>query len=97
MDDFHISIGLIDKASGVIERGTENFESRAFGGVVPSIGDRILDPGIAVKPGESRPNFSDPERHIFWVVEERIFRPEVPGCILVCRTEKATKREINLL
>jgi hypothetical protein len=96
MSDFLISIGFINKG-GHIEREGESYSPAEFGGIVPSVGDRILDPGVAMLHRGEKPNFDDPARRTFWLVEERIFRPDMPGCILVCRDDQATDRHVNIL
>lgn len=96
MSEFLISIGFINKGSH-IDRESESYSTTHFGGIVPSVGDRILDPGVGLASRGEKSDFDDPKRRNFWLVEERIFRPDMPGCILVCRDAPATDREINLL
>lgn len=91
-----ISICFINR-SGQIEREGETYTPADFGGSVPMVGDRILDPGIALLHRDEKPDFSDPERREFWLVKERIFNPEHPSCALVCESEKTGERYVNLL
>ena len=96
MSEFLISIGFINEG-GNIEREGKSYASAHFGGIIPSVGDRILDPGVALEYGGVKPDFDDPKRRNFWLVEERIFRPDMPGCILVCRDVPATDRDVRAL
>lgn len=96
MSEFLISIGFIN-SGGQIERDVEHYGTADFGGIVPLVGDRILNPGVALAHQGEKPDFSDPVRRTFWLVEERIFRPDLPGCFLICRGVNATDRDANLL
>jgi hypothetical protein len=95
-NEFLISICFINRGEH-IEREGGAYTSADFGGVVPLVGDRILNPGVALRNRGEKPDFSDPDRREFWLVKERIFNPEHPSCALVCETEKATMRHANLL
>jgi hypothetical protein len=96
MPDFLIAIGYV-RQDGRIERESETFAPSDFGGVVPSIGDRILKSGVTQRYRAEKIDFDDPSRRTFWIVKERIFRPDMPGCVLVCDDQQATDRESDLL
>jgi hypothetical protein len=94
--EFMISICFLNRGEH-IEREGEVYSPADFGGAVPSIGDRILNPGSPVLVRDEKIDFSDPDRREFWIVKERIFNPEHPSCALLCESVKATMREVNLL
>jgi hypothetical protein len=92
MSEYVISIGFINK-TGHIERESESYSPSEFGGFVPSVGERIFDPYTVRHKGEKPID----ARRTFWIVEERIFLPYIPACILVCRDDPATDRYNNIL
>ena len=69
MSDLTIRI-CFRRKMGEIEDGQEDFGLSTFGGVLPSIGDTILDPGVA--QGLDR---QDPANRRMWTVLGRIFNP----------------------
>jgi hypothetical protein len=98
IDNFLISIAYLNK-SGHIEREGESYPITEFGGTVPQVGDRILNPGATMRTRDEKINFSDPDRREFWLVKERIFitSDTHPNCILLCESLPATMRESNIL
>ena len=79
---------------GDFEDGRPGYESSAFGGVLPSIGDMILDPGVRGgldrKVGANR---------LFLTVVGRVFYPSEEGrCVaLIVEERTPTKKEQALL
>lgn len=96
LSDYLIAIGFVGR-SGHIERDAETFSPADFGGAVPVVGDRILKVGATPQYRGEKIDFSDPRRRTFWVVKERIFRTDMPACLLVCDEQQATDREVNLI
>lgn len=57
-------------ASNKIEDAQQDFDLESFGGIVPSVGDMILDPGVAV--GKDR---NDRNNRRMLTVVQRVFNP----------------------
>ncbi|MDI3307688.1 MAG: hypothetical protein QJR07_11365 [Acetobacteraceae bacterium] len=58
------------RSSGEVEDGELDFDLSSFCGILPSIGDKILDPGVP--KGQSR---CDPANRRMWTVVGRVFNP----------------------
>jgi hypothetical protein len=58
------------KPDGRIEDGSQDFALEDFAGVLPAIGDTILDPGVV--QGLDR---HQPENRDVWKVVDRVFNP----------------------
>ena len=69
MNDVTVRIYYRD-ASGYTEDAQLDMSLDDFGGVMPAIGDTILNPGVAA--GLDR---SQPENREVWKVVERVFNP----------------------
>jgi hypothetical protein len=67
MSETTIRILQRDKG-GYIEDLVEDFSTYDFAGIIPSVGDRILNPGVA--GGLERDN---PKNRTLWIVVERFF------------------------
>ena len=57
-------------ADGKIEDAQHTFDLSDFGGFLPSVGDRILDPGV---PASLERHV--PENRRLWTVVDRVFNP----------------------
>jgi hypothetical protein len=70
---------------GSIEDSETDFGLEDFGGLLPAVGDRILDPST-----ESERERSDPSARTMWVVIGRVFNPrDLPGSVaLVVETRR---------
>jgi hypothetical protein len=71
MSDLAIRIHF-SRESGEVEDAEHDCDLSDFGGFLPSIGDRILDPGAS---GDRR----DPANRRMWTVVGRIFNPRDLG------------------
>ncbi|GAA2821629.1 hypothetical protein EDC40_10345 [Aminobacter aminovorans] len=78
---------------GLIEDGAEDFDLSTFGGFLPSIGDKIVDPGVL-----SGMNRSDPSNREIWTVVERVFNPkdnsEYVALVVEARVPNAKERAL---
>lgn len=70
MDEITIRILQRDK-TGYIEDMTEDFSTYDFAGIIPSVGDRILNPGVT---GSLKRD--NPKNRTIWTVAERYFNPK---------------------
>src|SRR3954454_14026696 len=67
-------------ADGKIEDAQHTFDLSDFGGFLPSVGDKILDPGVPAALERH-----DPENRRIWPVVDRIYKPR-DQCIGVAMT-----------
>ena len=69
MTDNDITIRILHRLpDGILEDGGGDFDLASFAGVVPMIGDQILDPGVI--QGRDR---RDPMNREMWTVVGRVF------------------------
>lgn len=88
-------IRLYQRRNGTLEDLSEEYDLEDFGGVVPSIGDHIVDPG-ANRATISR---EDPSNRTILKVVDRFFWPrDNKGYVaLVIEQAPATDEHVNLL
>lgn len=58
------------EADGTLSDSQQDFDPESFGGIVPAIGDMIVEPGV--------PSFldrHDPANRVIWDVVGRVFNP----------------------
>lgn len=68
-DELTIRLHYVE-SDGTIRDAQMDYGIESFAGVLPSIGDEILDPGVL--QGKDR---RDPENRTIWKVVRRIFNP----------------------
>ena len=93
MDELTIRIYERAADGEYVDRRDE-YGLEAFGGILPSIGDTILDPGVQVGLDRSTPR----NRHI-WTVVGRVFMPRDNHnyVALVIDERLATDRDLELI
>lgn len=82
------------KPSGKIEDAQEDFGLESFGGIIPAVGDLILDPGVTA--GKDR---TDRNNRRMLTVVQRVFNPRdnADYIALIVTERKPTKNEDALL
>ncbi len=92
MTDVTIRI-LHRQPNGTIEDGQHDFDLASFGGVLPAVGDMILDPGVI--QGRDR---RDPANREMWTVVGRLFNPrdnaDYIALIVETRPPRPEEREL---
>ncbi|MEP9372564.1 hypothetical protein [Mesorhizobium sp. KR1-2] len=93
MNDVTIRI-YFRSPDGAVEDGQHDFDFSSFGGVLPSIGDCILNPGVI--HGRDR---REPANREIWTVVGRVFNPKdnEDYIALIVEERAPTSQEYSLL
>ncbi|WP_226638625.1 hypothetical protein [Novosphingobium profundi] len=84
MVDVHIRI-YFRESDGTLEDSQQEFDIESFAGVIPAIGDMIVDPGVL--QGLNR---HDPKNRRVWDVVGRVFNPrDMVGYVALVVEERA--------